>query len=285
VTPRTIAEAAADLGLQPRQPEAPKRIVPSEPAQAATEAPVHHAASRSILRWPERKLKTGLRAFSVILVSLAVVFISDPQLVSTGALKTFEVVRHNSQQWMMLVNRPEIISHTPTLRARESRSGNPAVESKPNGQRATVRYGSTVYGIATDIYGANAVLGMDLIKQLNPEIENLDWVSAGQEILLPALTRETLLRQKPDGSYRLIIGSFFSRKEAEQLAARIIKSGYQVLITPGQLTNNLALYRLEIDSLKNASEATQSFETALTRQWLTLPGGASEQSAPQESSY
>jgi type II secretory pathway predicted ATPase ExeA len=283
VAPGTIAEAAADLGLQPRQPEAPKQMLAAEPARTATEAPVHHVTNRSILRWPERKLKTGVGAFSVILFSLAVVFISD--LVFTGASKRFEVVRHNSQQWMTLVNRPEINSDTPALGSRELPSGNSAVEKKPSGHRATVRYGSTIYGIATDAYGVNAALGMDLIKQLNPQIENLNWVAAGQEILLPALSRETLLRRQSDGSYRLTVGSFFSRKDAEQLADRIIRSGYQILITPRQLTNNLALYRLEIDSLRNASEAMQSFETALTRQWLILPAGASEDRAAENSSY
>ena len=73
-----------------------------------------------------------------------------------------------------------------------------------------IRSGATIYKIAIDAYGANTDLGMDLIKELNPQIEDLNWVFAGQDLLLPSLTRETLLRQQPDGSYHLIVASFRS---------------------------------------------------------------------------
>jgi hypothetical protein len=228
-------------------------------------------------------MKAGVGTFSVILVSLAVVFITDPQLVFTGALKTIEAVRHNSQQWMLLVTGPETV---PPAKARNLRLDDAAVELKRNEQRVTIQYGSTIYAIANDAYGANAVLGMDLIKELNPEIQNLNWVSAGQEILLPIFTRETLLRQQPDGSYRLIIASFLSQKETNQMAGRIIKAGYQILITPKRVSNNLVLYRLEIDSLKNLLEATQTLETGLKNQWITFPvQTATGQRGPADSSY
>ena len=59
------------------------------------------------------------------------------------------------------------------------------------------------------------LLGMDLIKEFNPEIQNLNWVNAGQDLLLPVLKQETLLRQQADGSFRLAIASFLSRREAD----------------------------------------------------------------------
>jgi hypothetical protein len=287
VSPGSVTEVAGDLGLRPKTPpEAQKTIVAQTRANDGKEPLVREAANLDPLHAPKRRLKSGVRAFSVILVSLAVVFISDPQLVFTGALKTFEAVRHNSQQWMTLVPRPEIIPTIPPDARPEVRSDNPAAENSRNEQRVTIRYGSTIYGIANDIYGTNAVLGMDLIQEVNPGIQNLNWIAAGQEILLPALTRETLLRRQPDGSYRLIVGAFFSQKEADQLADRIIKTGYQILITPKRLSNNLALYRLEIASLKNLSEATQSLEAGLRNQWIALAVKTdSAQSARSDSSY
>ena len=59
---------------------------------------------------------------------------------------------------------------------------------------------------------------MDLIKEFNPQIKNLNWVSAGQDLLLPRLTRETLLRKQPDGSYRLIVASFRNLRGADEYA-------------------------------------------------------------------
>ena len=113
-----------------------------------------------------------------------------------------------------------------------------------------IRSGATIYKIAMDAYGANTDLGMDLIKELNPQIEDLNWVFAGQDLLLPSLTRETLLRQQPDGSYHLIVASFRSLTGAEEHARLLRNKGYQVTITPRRVSDDLLLHRVKIDGLK-----------------------------------
>jgi type II secretory pathway predicted ATPase ExeA len=282
----TIKEVAGDLRLgskgQNDDAENPLPAPPSKPKQATY---VREAPSRVSRRTLRRGVKAGVGTFSVILVSLAV-FISDPQLVFTSALKTLADFKHNSQQWILLVTRPEVIPPKPAVEGQHLQPKNAGVDPKRTEQRVTIRYGSTIYTIASDAYGANAVLGMDLIKELNPEIQNLNWVFAGQDILLPILTRETLLRQQPDGSYRLIIGSFLSEKEANETAGRIIKAGYQILITPKRVSNNLTLHRLEIDGLKTLREATQTFEAGVKNEWITFPvTTGTGQPNPADSSY
>jgi general secretion pathway protein A len=268
VSSSSVAEVVADLGLRTQaHVEGPKTISLEAQANGGNETFIREAATPDAGAKKPR-LKSGAGAFCVILISLTVFFISEPQLVFTSALKTFEAVKQNSQQWLGLVSRPALL---PALRpVSPPEAPPPPAEENPREQRVTIRYGSTIYGIASDIYGANAVLGMDLLKELNPQIQNLNWISAGQEILLPALTEQTLLRRQPDGSYRIIVGSFFSQREADQLAARIINAGYQILITPKRLSNNLSLYRLEIDSLKNMTEATHGLEAGLKNEWITL---------------
>jgi hypothetical protein len=142
-------------------------------------------------------------------------------------------------------------------------------ELKWNNDRTIVRYGSTIYEIAIATYGVNAVLGMDLIKEFNPRITNLNSVAAGQEILLPGLTEESLVRPQDDGSYRLIVGSFLSRREADEFALRIEKLGYHATITATRVANDLLLHRLEIADLESLEHARQTLETALKREWLT----------------
>ncbi len=146
-----------------------------------------------------------------------------------------------------------------------------AIEFKWN-QPIIIQYGSTIYEIANNTYGANAVLGMDLIKEFNPQIKDLNWVSAGHKLVLPALTQETLVRQHGDGSYRLIVASYIKRTEADELANRIRKEGYQVIITTKRVSTDLLLHRLEIDGLKTIEEATQSLNTGIQKEWLTLAG-------------
>jgi hypothetical protein len=142
------------------------------------------------------------------------------------------------------------------------------IDPKSNDHRVTIQYGSTVFQIATDAYGSSAVLGMDLIKEFNPDIPNLNWINAGQDLLLPTLSEETLLRQQPDGSFRLVVASFLSRREAEEFAERIVRDGLPVIVTVRPVSNNLVLHRLEIDGLKGLEDAKQTVQVGFKNRWL-----------------
>ena len=146
------------------------------------------------------------------------------------------------------------------------------VELKWESQRMTIRSGATIYKIASEVYGANTALGMDLIKEFNPHIENLNWIFAGQDLVLPSLTQETLLRPQPDGSYHLIVASFRSRAGADEYARLLSSKGYPVTITTRRVSDDLSLYRVEIDDLKNLEEANQIWQTGLINQWLAFAG-------------
>ena len=134
--------------------------------------------------------------------------------------------------------------------------------------RIIIPQGTTISRIANDVYGTNAALGMDLIKELNPQIHDLNWISAGQPLVLPTLKGRTLIRQQADGSYRLIISSFFTQTAADQLAREIRKEGYTVVITSNRASTGLLLHRVEIDGLRTIDDATHALETGLKNQWL-----------------
>jgi hypothetical protein len=132
----------------------------------------------------------------------------------------------------------------------------------------TIQRGSTVFQIATDAYGGSAVLGMDLIKEFNPDIQNLNWINAGQDLLLPAITEEVLLRQQPDGSFRILVASFLSRREADEFAERILRDGFPVIVTAKPVSNNLMLHRLEISGLTNLQDAKQAIQIGFKNRWV-----------------
>jgi general secretion pathway protein A len=137
------------------------------------------------------------------------------------------------------------------------------VDLKWEGQRMTIRSGATIFKIASEVYGANTALGMDLIKEFNPQIENLNWIFAGQDLVLPSLTQETLLRPQPDGSYHLIVASFRSRAGADEYARLLISKGHLANVTTRRVSDDLSLHRVEIDGLKNREEADQVWQTGL----------------------
>jgi general secretion pathway protein A len=205
-------------------------------------------------RVPGHKLRrlvdAGVGTLLGILAFVAVVSVIDPRSLLNIAGRSFEVVKQESVP----------------------KKANAEVEFKRKDQRVTIQYGATIYKIAIDAYGAYTDLGMDLIKEFNPQIEDLNWVFAGQDLLLPSLTRETLLRQQPDGSYHLIVASFRSLKGADEHARLLRSKGYQVTITPRRVSDDLLLHRVKIDGLKNLEEANQIWQTGLRNEWLAFAG-------------
>jgi general secretion pathway protein A len=133
-----------------------------------------------------------------------------------------------------------------------------------------VQPGSTIAEIAANIYGAQRNLGLDLIKEYNTHIENLNRIIAGQRLWLPPLSRETLVRQQPDGSYSLILASFRTPQQSEQLVQIARLKGYDVVVIPRRLSDSLMLHRVEINRLANADAVNKAWETALANQWLAF---------------
>ena len=138
-----------------------------------------------------------------------------------------------------------------------------------------VQPGSTIAEIAAQIYGVQRNLGLDLIKEYNTHIETLNRIIAGQRLWLPPLSRETLVRQQPDGSYSLILASFRTPQQTEQLVQMARLKGYEVVVTPRRVSDSLMLHRVELNRLESVDAVNQAWETALANQWLAFAGNDS----------
>lgn len=129
--------------------------------------------------------------------------------------------------------------------------------------------GTTISRIAAEIYGPDKmVLAMDILKEANPEIEDLNWVIAGQNLSLPPLTRETLLRKQSDDTYRLILGSFLTPQDAERFSRAARAKGYETAVSPHKVSNKIMLHRVEIRGLKNLETANRAWEVAKNSRWV-----------------
>jgi general secretion pathway protein A len=259
-----IREVAQDLRLRSEvQSIEPKTPPNGFVSKTQPETPIYEAAKEVPPHKGRRMVKVGVETFLVILVFLAAASAIDPRNILTTAQRGLQIGKHNLTQWVMFV------THQAAAVPEKVSAG---VEFKRKEQRVVIPQGSSIYKIVTDAYRANSALGMDLIKEFNPEIRNLNRVSAGRELLLPSLTRETLLRKQPDGSYRLIVASFHSLTGAEEYARLLRSKGNQVMITPRRVSENLLVHRVEIDGLKNLEEASQIWETGLRNEWLAFAG-------------
>jgi general secretion pathway protein A len=209
---------------------------------------------------PKRTLSNGVRLFLVVLAFVGVASVFASQVFLAGSGRNFEALRFNLKQWVEAHPVPE---PEPQIVSADA-------EPEPKEQRVVIQPGSTIEKVAQDAYGANAVLGMDLIREFNPKIKNLNLVFAGQDLFLPPFTRETLLRKQPGGSYRLLVGSFRSRTDANSYARLLSDKGYQVVVTSDVISGNLSLHRVQISGLNTVQEANRAWETGLKNEWFAF---------------
>jgi hypothetical protein len=130
--------------------------------------------------------------------------------------------------------------------------------------------GSTIAEIAANTYGAQRDLGLDLIKEYNSQIENLNRIRAGHPLWLPPLSQETLVRQQPDGSYSLVLASFRTSQQAEQLAQLARQKSYDIVVRARPVSHNLVLHRVEINGLANLDAVDRAWEIAFTNHWIAF---------------
>ena len=268
VSAKMIKEVARDLRLglegQSTQAEIAPAVTRTKPEPATIHytakdiPPAHILSFSSCLGFVGHKLR---RILKVPLQSLAVIlglvalgsFISPKNFIGTS-YRSFETAKRNLHEWVLLVKDQEPVPQQ-LVKDQEPQEANAKVEIEPESQRVIIPHGSSIYKIASETYGANTALGVDLIKEFNPEIKDLNRVFVGQALSLPSLTPGTLLRKQPDDSYRLIATTFYRLPRAGEYAARLRNEGYQVTITPRKVTDNLLLYRVEIGGLKGFEEA------------------------------
>jgi general secretion pathway protein A len=256
-----IKEVARDLRLRSEarftnaEPAHKVSTLKSEPETSARE-PANNPAPHKM----KRRVRIGAESLLAILVVVALASVINPQDFHNIAGGQVEVLKRNLNQWLSLVAPPQAVAT----------KVNAEIQFRRPVRRIIIEEGSTIRKIAGAAYGPNAFLGMDLIKEFNPHIANLNRVIAGEELSLPSLTQETILRQQPDGSYRLIAASFPNIRGADEFALLLGDKGYRTLITPKRVSDSLLLHRVEIHGLKDLAEANQAWETGLRNEWLTF---------------
>jgi type II secretory pathway predicted ATPase ExeA len=139
----------------------------------------------------------------------------------------------------------------------------PSLASVPleerKGQRVTIAPGETISGIAAKLYGSQSILALDLVKEMNPHLEDLNQIAIGEQVWFPVLNRETLLRPGADGSYQLIIGTFSSEGDAVRAVNAARRKGYTAMISQQQVSRAFPLYRVTLEGLKDLATVDRAW--------------------------
>ena len=105
-----------------------------------------------------------------------------------------------------------------------------------------------------------SALAFDLVREFNPHIPNLDRTVAGETLWFPPLGQDTLVRRQPDGSYLLVLKSFFSLADAQRYVRTLQAPDYTVNILPQDISANQTLYRVQLQGLQTQEDARQAWK-------------------------
>lgn len=126
------------------------------------------------------------------------------------------------------------------------------------GQRldqVSVRAGQSLSQVAIGKYGQASYTILDLMKLANPEIKDIDVVSAGQTVSLPELSSGFSVLADANGSFGVLIHSTPSSGRAKALAAALSAHGFPVAVTPANLGARKTVYRVVAGNASSAAEA------------------------------
>ena len=120
--------------------------------------------------------------------------------------------------------------------------------------------GDTVIQLAANVYGRADEKILNLIQKYNPEIQDINWIDVGQEIIFPPLS---LLDQGP--TFTVHIASFEPFKYARDLFQELLKEDYEVYIIPVYDTKKGKFFRVTLGNFKSHKEAEDFAATILKK--------------------
>jgi type II secretory pathway predicted ATPase ExeA len=112
-----------------------------------------------------------------------------------------------------------------------------------------VRPGDSISNIAIREYGQATYTILDLLKIANPSIRDIDVISVGQTLKVPALDEGLALLQQPDNRYSLLLLSTPIQRRANQIEAGLRRHGFRGEITRTDFGMGRTIYRLVIPDL------------------------------------
>ena len=149
---------------------------------------------------------------------------------------------------------------TPTVPLIEATDFVSAKEETEGEETVLVREGDTLTKLIIKTYGYINDDILDLVKKHNPDIENINLIEVGQEIIFPILS----LPEKKD-IYTVHIASFIPFDKARHLFQDLIEEGYEAYLLPVDDTQRGKLFKVTLGSFKNRKEANDYASFVLSK--------------------
>jgi phage tail protein X len=126
----------------------------------------------------------------------------------------------------------------------------------PSTRLVVAQDGDTLSHIVLQEFGRVDVHLLDVVQELNPEIDDINQIIAGQEIRLPLDPLEAYRNPGMPSYFSSHVASFKKFDEAERFFNRIIQSGGKAALCRAELCGKGLWYRVTIGEYRDAAEAS-----------------------------
>lgn len=182
----------------------------------------------------------------------------------------------------MLANPPFPKAQTDSLPA-ESQS--PAAVSAPEEIKPqpkvkkviSVKKGATLNSLCGEHFGYTNVTLLDHIMALNPELTNPDLILVNQQIRLPDIGEESLVREAGKGIFRVFLGTFSRPDAVQSFRQEPLLKGREVEITSWKIGTGETWHRLSVGGFAGRDEALKTIRALKERGVLPSFGGSPAQ--------
>ncbi|MEW6185095.1 MAG: LysM peptidoglycan-binding domain-containing protein, partial [Thermodesulfobacteriota bacterium] len=121
-----------------------------------------------------------------------------------------------------------------------------------------VKPGDSIYSIAAKAYRVSNTSVVDRILEANPGISDPDLLPANQQIKLPLISEESLVRKLEDGSFRIRLGAFMKPEFAEYLKKQPLLQNKEIEISPFTSPSGKTWYRISAGKFESREEGLKT---------------------------
>ena len=129
--------------------------------------------------------------------------------------------------------------------------------------------GDTISHIIFREFGRVDAHLLEVVQRLNPEIQDIDAILAGQEVRLPVTPEEVYGSPGNPGCFSSHVASFRDFDEARRLCEEFIRSGEQSTIVAAKVHNTGPWYRVTIGEYESLAEASAETDRLVRNGYFT----------------
>jgi general secretion pathway protein A len=137
-----------------------------------------------------------------------------------------------------------------------------------------VEKGSTLSFLCQNHYKLSNLTLMDYILEHNPKILNPHLIITQQKIQFPEITDSSLVIESSDGTYKVRLGTFWTREHAERYKDEPALRGKSIEIIPWKVSPRETWYRVVAERFSSREESLEAIHTLRQKGLLPIFRGS-----------